>query len=244
MVKAPIVSRVGDHKRQDLHIRPANRHYVASGGPCVSPQQSAHIGRSAVRRGIGLTQCGTLTMPLPNPHERIEREHRDIVDVERRIDLYRRPAAVDPRQAPAARLFPAPRRPADRAATSPRHRVDRAATCPPRPAADRARAARVPVAARNRAAVRRHPLPRRTAIPSAARQRQHWWHASVSPSQRALPPKRPNTAKKRPRRICSDGAFFVSEVQAFWSAFSMSLIGCPVRSLSSSPLRRLLTSLW
>ena len=84
MVKAPIVSRVGDHKRQDLHIRPANRHYVASGGPCVSPQQSTHIGRSAVRRRIGLTQCGTLTMPLPNPHERIEREHRDIVDVERR----------------------------------------------------------------------------------------------------------------------------------------------------------------
>jgi hypothetical protein len=73
MVKAPIVSRVGDHKRQDLHIRPANRHYVASGGPCVSPQQSTHIGRSAVRRGIGLSRCGTLTMPLPNPHERIAR---------------------------------------------------------------------------------------------------------------------------------------------------------------------------
>jgi hypothetical protein len=89
MVKAPIVSRVGDHKRQDLHIRPANRHYVASGGPCVSPQQSTHIGRSAVRRGIGLSRCGTLTMPLPNPHERIAREHRDMVDVERRIERRR-----------------------------------------------------------------------------------------------------------------------------------------------------------
>jgi hypothetical protein len=200
MVKAPIVSRVGDHKRQDLHIRPANRHYIASGGPCVSLQQSPHIGRSAARRGIGLSRCGTSTMPLPNPHERIEREHRDMVDVERRIDLHRRPAAVDPRPARAARPFPAPRRPADRAATCPRHRVDRAATCPPRPAADRARAARVPVAARDRAAVRRHPFPRRRWCCCSARQRQHWWHASASPSLRASPLKRPIPQRKGPPR--------------------------------------------
>ena len=45
MVKAPIVSHAGDHKRQDLRILPANRHFIAAATVSISRGLSDHAYR-------------------------------------------------------------------------------------------------------------------------------------------------------------------------------------------------------
>lgn len=69
MVKAPIVSRAWDHKRQGLRILPRNRHFIAAPGLRMSRQRFSARDGFAGRQGYTLSQRGTLTMTRWFPHK-------------------------------------------------------------------------------------------------------------------------------------------------------------------------------
>jgi len=69
MVKAPIVSRACDHKRQRLRILPRNRHFIAAPGLRMSRQRFSARDGFAACLGYTLSQRGTLTMTHWFPHK-------------------------------------------------------------------------------------------------------------------------------------------------------------------------------
>ena len=69
MVKAPIVSRACDHKRQRLRILPRNRHFIAALGLRMSRQRFSARAGFVGCLGYTLSQRGTLTMTHWFPHK-------------------------------------------------------------------------------------------------------------------------------------------------------------------------------